>query len=146
MTLAQQRAEKVPRLSGHDLLDLIGLKRSEEDGSSNVYVQSDVNKCQVLVLDVRPIEDFKRGTLPGSLSLPFKTSFGGDEGLTQDLGQRLDSAKKGKVVCVAGDGGSEDAVNAAAMLLASGYDRLCVLHKGIDIFKPLTGVLCVPDT
>ena len=115
------------------------------------------------------------GTLPDSLHLPTSSSFtaadagfSGEEDhhqfssepsppprqLTADALDQRTLRLKGRpretlVLCVIGGGGAkgaEEAQEAATRLLRLGHSRLCVLHGGADVFKPMAGVLCLPDT
>jgi hypothetical protein len=51
----------------------------------------------------------------------------------------------GKIICIVGSAYNNEAQLFAAKLLSLNYSRLCVLHKGIEIFRS-AGVLCVPNT
>ncbi len=145
-------------MSGKELLELLGLLPVDSEDQSNSLPQSERKKPCVLVLDVRPLEEFKLGALPGSLHFPMSTAFDvvpdgcRDEGedkkwrLSEEWRKKLALEKKGKVVCVVARVVS-DAVDVSERLLESeNMSRLCVLHNGTDVFKPLAaGVLCVPD-
>jgi len=157
ITLADQRRENVPRLSGRDLLDLLGLQTqymSDGTDSDGHHFVTQRARPPVLPVDVRPLEEYKLGALADSLHLP-ETSWqeadveaegGGAQQLRPEVRDALTLARKGRIVCVVGgDGDCGDASSAAERLLALGYSRLCVLHNGLDAFKALPGALVVPD-
>ena len=56
------------------------------------FIERDSGKSRVLVLDVRPAEEFRLGALPGSVNV----AGGGEEGLAR-IGPDLSSMKRGKV-------------------------------------------------
>ncbi len=192
ITLAEQRAEKVPRIAGGELLELLGLakrkKRRKKRNFSGVkkgrqHIENDDDeeerdmesvfggsekRCRPLVVDVRPAEEYRVGALPDSLHLPATSSWAGvaapdgsgdttqhNSPLARPLPQlapeardRLSLGRKGRdLICVAGSAARPDeARDFADRLLRLEYSRLCVLHGGVEIFKPMGGVLCVPDT
>eukprot|EP00095_Tigriopus_kingsejongensis_P010865 snap_masked-scaffold864_size87066-processed-gene-0.0 protein:Tk10865 transcript:snap_masked-scaffold864_size87066-processed-gene-0.0-mRNA-1 annotation:"hypothetical protein CAPTEDRAFT_220004" len=127
ITLVQQKAEKLPRLSGSDLLQLIE------------------PKVKVLVIDCRPVEEYRLGTLPESVHLPPNQAFEASGGLTPTAEAKL-KARKSKVACVVGSQQHEaETVDFAQRLLEQGIHRLCVLHNGIEIFRSKNGILRVPN-
>ncbi|TRY63905.1 hypothetical protein TCAL_10890 [Tigriopus californicus] len=132
ITLAQQKAEKIPRLSGWDLLQLLGIEPSS-------------NKVEVLVIDSRSSEEYRLGTLPESVHLPPNQAFDGDN-LSATAESQL-QGRKGKVVCVVGSLHTEgETIAFAEKLLIHNINRLCVLHNGMEIFRSRSGVLRVPNT
>ena len=147
ITLKQQKAEKVPRISGRDLLVLLGLRaqRSGEDTTMNRDTKS-----KALVIDIRPAEEHRVGALPGSWHLPPSLAFspaGDGSRLTSNAMDRMTKERKGKVICVVGSGERErETADFAEKLLGNGLSRVCVLHNGVEIFRSENGVLCVPNT
>ena len=138
ITLKQQKSEKLPRLSGHDLLELLALDARGEGQS------------KVLVIDTRPLEEYKKGTLPGALHLSYNGAFN-PEGQLNDKNfiETLNKERKSRVLCVAGGSGPEaetETRGVAEGLLQLQYPRLCILHNGIEIFKSgSSNVLQVPN-
>ena len=130
-----------------------------DDGDE--FIGRDSGKSRVLVLDVRPAEEFRLGALPDSVNVPG----GGEEGLAR-IGPDLSTMKKGKVsnqlpkkyilsvldvdilsqvLCVVGSR-EDTGLRFSELLLESGHSRVCFLHGGVDVFRSLEGVLRVPDT
>ena len=154
LTLAQQKREKVPRISGRELLELLGIKtassapssRNRKSSGSAALRRSRSRKTLAFVLDVRSQDDFKVGSIPGSISAQASSLFDGEGNLIDENVIQAMANRGGKVVCVVGSQNSdEDALKVAESLLALNHNRVCVLHNGIEIFKTLPGVLCVPN-
>ncbi len=195
ITLKEQKAEKVPRIAGREVLEMLGLvkkrkkqrrknlsgvpaKREEEERDdedkqqhlSDYSLCANRTHCQVLVVDTRTPEEYKLGTLPDSLHLPAASSFvetaENENGafndpyamgmglpppveLTAEAKDALSLRRKGKdLICVVGAGGErhKEAVTFAERLLRLNYSRVCLMHGGMEIFRPMAGMLCVPDT
>lgn len=143
ITLEMQKTDKVPRISGEELLALLGLRSlaAPEDTGFNIH-----QKARALTIDVRPKAEFKMGALPESINIPTSGAFGDDgelQGAKDGLHQL--SYRRSKIICVVGSSGNEDARTFAEHLLRLNYNRLCLLHVGIEIFRTV-GVLCVPNT
>ena len=87
------------------------------------------------------------GALPDSINIPFQGAFDGD-GQLQVKCDALEQArqKKSKVICVVGSVGDSEARLFAENLLLLNYHRVCLLHNGIEIFRSINGILCVPDS
>ncbi len=194
ITLAEQRAEKVPRLAGRELLEMAGLAKrrkrnrkarkvsggirrekkgdkdaaeeeeEEEDGAGCIFSVSG-GACRPLVVDIRTTEEYRVGAFPDSLHLPLSTAFSDVTGvddassphplstspahqLTSESRDLLSLGRKGRdLICVAGSASKpEEAKEFAERLLRLDYSRVCVLHGGVEVFRSLAGVLCVPNT
>lgn len=135
VTLKQQKTEKVPRMSGDELKNLLSVDQRDR-------------KSRVLVVDIRTVEEYKLGTLPGSVHIPSSSAFTAEGQLANpDTGEKLTSGKKGKVICVVGAQKSgDDAREFAEKLLSLKFSRLCILHNGIDVFRSSSEILHVPHT
>ena len=70
------------------------MMRHRQDGidDGDEFIGRDSGKSRVLVLDVRPSEEFRLGALPESVNVPG----GGEDGLAR-IGPDLSSMKRGKV-------------------------------------------------
>ena len=143
LTVEQQKRDKVPRMSGEELLMLLGLRPLKDDSEAHF-----VNplKPKAVALDVRPKAEFKMGALLDSVNIPFQGAFDGNGSLQIKIDQ-LESAKqkKSKVICVVGSTANDHAREFAEALVRQNYHRVCYLHNGIEIFRTLNGILCVPD-
>lgn len=142
VTVEMQKGDRVPRISGEELLMLLGL-RAMRDDSDGHFVQP--QKPKAVSIDVRPKAEYKMGSLPDSINVPFAGAFDAD-GKLQAKYDVLEAAKqkKSKVICVVGSGNNEHARQFAESLLSENYHRVCYLHNGIEIFRSLN-ILIVPD-
>ncbi|XP_075544109.1 TBC domain-containing protein kinase-like protein isoform X2 [Dermacentor variabilis] len=111
--LEELKAELCPRISPRDLLDLLEMSRR------------DSSKLRLLVIDVRPPDEYQRGTVPGALNV-----------LPTHLGEP--ALQGGCMVVVAGSLKDHTAaVSAANGLVRSGQLRVCLLHGGIEALRSL---------
>lgn len=138
--LDELRSEKCPRISAEDLIEL-----GEFNGNKNT--QSSAKRGAnteplLLVIDVRPSDEYKRGTVPGSINIPFQSAFSPEGDLLPCNAVSILKNSKSKIKVVVGSRG-RNASNFASELVRLGYSRVCTLHKGIDVLRP-TGVLTVP--
>ena len=70
ITLEMQRSENVPRMSGEELLTLLGLnnKPMSDDSERNFITPQ---KSKAIAIDVRSKTEYKMGALPESINIPF---------------------------------------------------------------------------
>uniref|UniRef100_A0A4W5R622 Rhodanese domain-containing protein n=1 Tax=Hucho hucho TaxID=62062 RepID=A0A4W5R622_9TELE len=66
-----------PRISAEDLIDLCELSVGGQTKRSKA------SKPKILAVDIRSIEDFGRGHISGSISIPYSTAFSPDGELVQ---------------------------------------------------------------
>ena len=191
ITLEEQKREKIPRISGQEALILLGLAQtritSKSISESGVQVGNSGRKAQhlskmghmsksrMIVLDVRPPNEFKKGALPESYNIPFSRAYHRNGSaaenneqvsnendipilsLPKDILDQLNPINRGgKVICVVGNRCKDiaskkldEAQLFAEGLLKMNYNRVCTLHNGIEAFRSLAGsgedVLIVPD-
>ena len=150
ITLAMQKEDRVPRISGEELLILLGHRKSQSESDEGHHFIHPA-RPKAFVIDVRSKSEFKLGALPDSLNIPYNNAetFDSETGELKVKHESLELArlKKSKVVCVVGStAGQSDAKSFAEQLLKLNYFRVCYLHNGIEIFRTLNGILCVPDT
>ncbi|KAH3849892.1 TBC domain-containing protein kinase-like protein [Dreissena polymorpha] len=140
LSLDELKSEKGPRISAEDLLELgdylgNGAQRSPTKTTTNV-------KPMLLVIDVRSPDEFRRGTMPGSINIPFQSAFSPEGDLVPCSAVATLKQNRGQVKVVVGSRG-RNASNFANELVRLGYTRVCTLHKGIDVLRQ-TGILTVP--
>jgi TBC domain-containing protein kinase-like protein len=151
VTLAQQKSEKVPRMSAEELLTLLGVDVScGRKGRRRRYESGDPDADRgpasprsslVLVLDVRPVDEFKLGAVQDSVNVPFCSADAVNKMMSD-----LSEMKRGKVVCVVGARNHEkDAIALAESLLEAGHSRVCLMHGGVEVLKAVEGALRVPN-
>uniref|UniRef100_A0A8C5LP96 TBC domain-containing protein kinase-like protein n=1 Tax=Leptobrachium leishanense TaxID=445787 RepID=A0A8C5LP96_9ANUR len=139
--LSELKSEASPRISAEDLIDLCELSMSSHPKAQSK--KSKCNKPKLLVVDIRNSEDFNRGHIPGSINLPFGSTFTTEGELAQCPTSAMLQNFKGKVVVVVGHA-AKNAAEFAANLVKLGYPRVCILDGGINKMK-LTGLLTVPS-
>ncbi|XP_040578650.1 TBC domain-containing protein kinase-like protein [Lepeophtheirus salmonis] len=129
LTLEEIKSESVPRLSGEDLLVLLDSTK------------------EMIFIDVRPFDEYRLGALPNAISIPFESSL--DENNQLIPNKESDKLRKNQNYFIAIIYGSrkhmKDVVNFADKLLSLNFDRLCVLHNGVEVLKS-HHLLIVPNT
>ncbi|KAH9489035.1 hypothetical protein Btru_039677 [Bulinus truncatus] len=140
ISLEELKSEKYPRISAEDLIELGELAGSAYSRSPTKKRQN--SKPMILILDVRHHEEYKRGTLQGSINIPFQTAFSPEGDLNPCPAVQILNSRRNQVIVVVGNRG-RFAANFANELVRLGYSRVCVLHKGIDIFRT-TDFLIIP--
>ena len=120
------KTEKVGRLSGAEVLSLM---------------EDEVKK--LICVDVRSVEDFKLGTLPGAINIPSEGAF--DESGSLTVGSDvLDVAmRKGQIIAVMGSAKDNEWQIFAEKLVSCQYRRVATLHGGAEVYYG-AGVLVVP--
>lgn len=134
------KGEKCPRISAEDLIELGELAGAGYSRSPTKKRQG--SKPMIFIVDVRSVEDYRRGTLQGSINIPFQTAFSPEGELVPCPAVTTLNQKRSQVIVVLGNRG-RSASNFANELVRLGYSRVCVLHKGIDVFRT-TGLIIVP--
>jgi TBC domain-containing protein kinase-like protein len=127
------KAEKVGRISARDVMNLLAA-----DGGGQSRVQ---------VVDVRPREEVRLGTLPAAVNVPAQVLVQAGPAQLQDSFPFLEEARqKQRVIAVVGraeDGGQ--AARAAEALLRANYPRVATVHGGIEAFRG-ADILALPDS
>uniref|UniRef100_A0A8K9XN27 TBC domain-containing protein kinase-like protein n=1 Tax=Oncorhynchus mykiss TaxID=8022 RepID=A0A8K9XN27_ONCMY len=137
LALSDLKAEVSPRISAEDLIDLCELSVGGQTKRSKA------SKPKILAVDIRSIEDFGRGHISGSISIPYSTAFSPDGELVQCPATGTLQSFRGRVIVVI-----SHAMKSAAMfathLVKVNYPRVTTLDGGINKMKP-TGLLTVPS-
>jgi len=115
--VADLQAELCPRISAADLLDLLQRK-----------------KQKLMTVDIRTTEEYSRGTVPGSVHIPWSSGSVPDMSMLQ--------ANKGRIIVVMGAHALHSA-DFGRHLVQSGLPRVCCLHRGIQVLRS-TDMLVVP--
>ncbi|KAK3099167.1 hypothetical protein FSP39_000436 [Pinctada imbricata] len=134
------KTEKCPRISAEDLIELGELSGPSHTKSPTKRKQN--SKPMLLVIDVRNQEDFAKGSIPNSINIPFPTAFSPEGDLNPCSAVTSLNLHKVQVKVVVGSRG-RNATNFAIELVRLGYQKVCVLHKGIDVLRS-TNILTVP--
>ncbi|XP_020830389.1 TBC domain-containing protein kinase-like protein isoform X1 [Phascolarctos cinereus] len=135
------KSEVSPRISAEDLIDLCELTGTGHFKTPTKKTKS--SKPKLLVVDIRNTEDFNRGHISGSISIPFNSAFTTEGELSQGPSTAMLQNFKGKVIVIVGNVAKHTA-EFAAHLVKIRYPRVCILDGGINKIKP-TGLLTVPS-
>jgi TBC domain-containing protein kinase-like protein len=131
--LADLKAERCPRISSNDLIDLNHLRTST----------TSLNTSKLLLIDIRPADDYMKAALPSSVNVPFEKAFDNQERIVDTRLQRLLEQHRALIKVVIGNKNHKQTVEYASHLISNNCTRVCMLHKGIDVFKT-SGILYVP--
>lgn len=140
VTIEELKVDKCPRISAEDLIELGELTGPSVTRSPTKKSQN--SKPKLLVLDIRSPEEFKRGTVPGGINIPFQSAFNADGTLASaQVAQTLTNHRlQVKVVVGSTVKMMSDFAN---NLVSLGCFHVCILHRGIDVLRS-TGLLTVP--
>uniref|UniRef100_A0A671SK09 TBC domain-containing protein kinase-like protein n=1 Tax=Sinocyclocheilus anshuiensis TaxID=1608454 RepID=A0A671SK09_9TELE len=138
LKLSELKAEVSPRISVEDLIDLCEL-------SGPAYFKTPVKRARtgkpkILAVDIRSLEDFSRGHIPGSINIPYTSTFGPEGELLQCPVTSTLAGYRFRVIVIL----SSIMTNFATHLLKVNFPRVCVLDGGMNKMKS-TGLLTVPS-
>ncbi|CAL1269718.1 unnamed protein product [Larinioides sclopetarius] len=128
--IVELKSEVSPRISAEDLLDILDL--SPDSSRTRSRSQS----IKILVIDIRPSEEYNKEALPYSINIPFATAFTPDGALDNSVIFN----SKGKIVAVIGSFKDNLASEFATKLVRLEYSYVCTLHGGIEVLRK-TGLL-----
>uniref|UniRef100_H2SYN1 TBC domain-containing protein kinase-like protein n=1 Tax=Takifugu rubripes TaxID=31033 RepID=H2SYN1_TAKRU len=134
LALSDLKTEVSPRISAEDLIDLCELS------SAGPAKRTRAGKPKIIAVDIRPVDDFSRGHISGSVNVPFSSAFSPDGELLQCPTSGILHNYKGCVIVVI----SHAMKTFAAHLVKVAFPRVCILDGGINKLKP-TGLLTVPS-
>ncbi|CAL1601167.1 unnamed protein product [Knipowitschia caucasica] len=137
MSLSELKAEVSPRISADDLIELCELSPA----APSKRVKS--SKPKIISVDIRSVDDYSRGHISGSLSVPFSSVFGPEGELLQCPTTGALQSYRGRVIVVISHS-MKSASMFATHLVKVNFPRVCVLDGGINKLKP-TGLLTVPS-
>ncbi|KAF7252310.1 TBC domain-containing protein kinase-like protein, partial [Varanus komodoensis] len=94
------KSEVSPRISAEDLIDLCDLTGPSHFKTPTKKTKS--SKPKLLIVDIRNSEDFNRGHISGSISIPFGSAFTTEGELIQCAATSTLQSFKGRVVVIVG--------------------------------------------
>ncbi|XP_048855718.1 TBC domain-containing protein kinase-like protein [Brienomyrus brachyistius] len=141
LKLSELKAEVSPRISAEDLIDLCELTAATHFKTPTKKPRS--GKPKVIAVDIRSSEDFNRGHISGSISVPYHTAFGPDSELVAGPATATLQSFRGRVIVVISHAMTRASVF-AANLVRLNYPRVCILDGGINKLRA-TGLLTVPS-
>uniref|UniRef100_A0A671SJT5 TBC domain-containing protein kinase-like protein n=1 Tax=Sinocyclocheilus anshuiensis TaxID=1608454 RepID=A0A671SJT5_9TELE len=141
LKLSELKAEVSPRISVEDLIDLCEL-------SGPAYFKTPVKRARtgkpkILAVDIRSLEDFSRGHIPGSINIPYTSTFGPEGELLQCPVTSTLAGYRFRVIVILSSI-MTNATTFATHLLKVNFPRVCVLDGGMNKMKS-TGLLTVPS-
>jgi len=131
--LADLKSERCPRISGNDVIEWNNLRAPT----------ASLKTSKLLLIDIRSADEFMKAALPSSNNFSFEKSFDQQNRLVDKRFQRLLEQHRGLVKVVIGNKNHRQTVEFANKLIVNNSTRVCILHKGIDVYKT-SGMLFVP--
>ncbi|CAH1778018.1 unnamed protein product [Owenia fusiformis] len=138
--LEELKANRCSRISAADLIELGEL--AGPVGTKSPTKKTKNSRPKILIIDIRSPEEYQRGTVPGSVNIPHTTSFSVEGTLNPTPQVNTLNAHRLQVKVIIGSQGNTS-LNFGNKLVALGYSKVCVLHRGIEALRP-TGLLVVP--
>ncbi|KAH8034049.1 hypothetical protein HPB51_019273 [Rhipicephalus microplus] len=127
--LEDLKVELCPRISPHDLLALLQVSRK------------DSCKMPLLVIDVRPFEEYQRGTIPGALNVVPARGRLTAAGVVVVAGSQKEHTAAVNVSPTTHlfferqHASKACSLQVANGLVRSGQPRVCLLHGGIEVLR-----------
>ncbi|XP_052400991.1 TBC domain-containing protein kinase-like protein [Carassius gibelio] len=141
LKLSELKAEVSPRISVEDLIDLCEL--SGLACFKTPVKRARTGKPKILAVDIRSLEDFSRGHIPGSINIPYTSTFGPEGELLQCPATSTLAGHRLRVIVILSSI-MKNATTFAAHLVKVNFPRVCVLDGGMNKMKS-TGLLTVPS-
>ena len=151
LSLDDLRAETCVRISPRDLVrisqlirqsDLYPISSKDKNSSKDSKKKSKTDKkkitdppTKILVVDIRPPEEFSVGHLAHSVNIPYKQFFEIQDWSTSPLVNVLEM-HKGRMIMILGNKGP-DPMQFGYILVTKGYRRVCVMDGSASILKSL---------
>ncbi len=131
--LADLKSERCPHISGNDVMELNDLKAPT----------ASLKTSKLLLIDIRSPDEYMKAALPGSINISYEKAFDNQNRIVDTRLQTLLDQHRSLVKVVIGNKNHKQTVEFTNSLIANSCTRVCLLHKGIDVFKT-TGMLYVP--
>ncbi|CAF0853993.1 unnamed protein product [Adineta steineri] len=131
--LADLKFERCPRISANDVVELNDLKAPT----------ASLKTSKLLLIDIRTPDEYMKAALPASVNIPYENAFDDQNRITDNRLQHLLDQHRSLVKVVIGNKNYKQIVDFTNNLIINNATRVCLLHKGIDVFKT-TGMLYVP--
>lgn len=131
--LADLKSERCPRISGNDVIELNDFKAPT----------ASLKISKLLLIDIRSPEEYMKAALPSSINISYDQAFDQQTRIVDMRLQNLLDQHRSLVKVVIGNKNHKQTVDFANNLIVNNCTRVCLLHKGIDVFKT-SGMLYVP--
>lgn len=129
--LHELKSETCPRISAFDLLELLDLLPDSKKKTKSQNIK-------IVVIDIRTSEEYYRGSLLKSISIPYDSAFTADGTFDHPSFRTF----KSKIITIIGSSKDKLASDFSSKLVKLGYSHVCTLHGGIDALRK-TGFLIV---
>ena len=130
---ADLKCERCPHISGNDIIELNDLKTPT----------TSLKTSKLLLLDIRSTDEYMKAALPSSVNISFEKAFDNQNRIIDNRLQNVLEQHRSLVKVVIGNKNHKQTVEFTKSLVANNCTRVCLLHKGIDVFKT-SGMLYVP--
>lgn len=131
---SELKSERCPRISGNDIIELNDLRTSSES----------LKKPEAFLIDIRPNDEYMKAALPSSFNISLDKAFDNQNRIIDTRFQRLLDRNRSLVKVVIGNSKNrKETVEFVNNLIVNNCTRVCMLHKGIDVFQT-SGMLYVP--
>lgn len=131
--LADLKAERCPRISANDIVELNDLRAPT----------ASLKVPKVLLIDIRPVDEYMKAALPSSINISYDKAFDNQGRLIDNRFQQSLDQHRSLFKVVIGNKNYKQTIDFTNNLIINNCTRVCLLHKGIDVFKA-TGMLYVP--
>ena len=132
--LADLKFERCPRISGNDVVELNDLRAPT----------ASLKTSKLLLIDIRSPDEYIKAALPASVNISYEKAFDSQERIIDTRLQSLLEQHRSLVKVVIGNKNHKQTVDFTNHLIMNNCSRVCLLHKGIDVFKT-SGMLFVPS-
>lgn len=131
--LADLKSERCPHISANDVVELNDLKSRT----------ASLKTSKLLLIDIRSPDEYMKAALSGSVNISYEKAFDNQIRIIDNRLQNLLDQHRSLIKVVIGNKNHKQTVEFANNLIANNSTRVCLLHKGIDVFKT-TEMLYVP--
>jgi TBC domain-containing protein kinase-like protein len=131
--LSDLKSERCPRISANDVVELNDLKAPT----------ASLKTSKLLLIDIRSSDEYMKAALPASVNISYEKAFDNQGRITDTRLQHLLDQYRSLGKVVIGNKNHKQTVDFTNNLILNNYTRVCLLHKGIDVFKA-TGMVYVP--
>lgn len=131
--LSDLKSECCPHISANDVIELNDLK----------VPTASLKTSKLLLLDIRSSDEYMKAALPSSVNISLEHAFDNQDRIIDTRLQNLLEHHRALVKVVVGNKNHPQTVDFAKKLIQNSCPKVCLLHKGIDVFKT-NGMLYVP--
>lgn len=131
--LSDLKSERCPRMSANEIVEWTDLR----------VQTTSLKTSKLLLIDIRSSDEYMKAALPSSFNVSYDKAFDNQSRIVDNRLQQLLDKHRSLTKVVIGNKNHKQTVDFTNNLIENNYSRVCLLHKGIDVFKT-TGMLYVP--